>query len=95
MLASVAAYETEFRGERPLAGIAKGKAEGKTWGGRRPGTRITPTEEKEALIGQLHAAGKPIAAIARMVGLTRKTVYRALRGQEACVGSREMENTPH
>jgi hypothetical protein len=34
------------------------------------------------LIGQLHAEGKPVAAIARMVGLTRKTVYRAIRGQE-------------
>ena len=34
------------------------------------------------LIGQLHAEGKPVAAIARMVGLTRKTVYKAIRGQE-------------
>jgi DNA invertase Pin-like site-specific DNA recombinase len=85
VLASVAAYETEVRKERQLAGIAKAKAEGKTWGGRRPGTRIKLTEEKEALIGQLHAEGKPVAAIARMVGLTRKTVYKALRGQEAAV----------
>jgi len=85
VLASVAAYETEVRKERQLAGIAKAKAEGKTWGGRRPGTRIKLTEEKEALIGQLHAEGKPVAAIARMVGLTRKTVYKAIRGQEAAV----------
>ena len=41
VLASVAAYETEVRKERQLAGIAKAKAEGKRWGGRRPGTRIT------------------------------------------------------
>jgi DNA invertase Pin-like site-specific DNA recombinase len=75
----VFAYETEVRKERQLAGIAKAKAEGKTWGGRRPGTRIKLTEEKEALIGQLHAEGKPVAAIARMVGLTRKTVYRAIQ----------------
>jgi DNA invertase Pin-like site-specific DNA recombinase len=80
-LASVAAYETEVRKERQLAGIAKAKAEGKTWGGRRPGTRIKLTEEKEALIRQLHAEGKPVAAIARMVGLTRKTVYKAIGAQ--------------
>jgi DNA invertase Pin-like site-specific DNA recombinase len=82
VLASVAAYETEVRKERQLAGIAKAKAEGKTWGGRRPGTRIKLTEEKEMLIQQLHAEGKPVAAIARMVGLTRKTVYKALQPHE-------------
>jgi DNA invertase Pin-like site-specific DNA recombinase len=81
VLASVAGYETELRKEWQLAGIAKAQAEGKTWGGRRPGTRIKLTEEKEALIGQLHAEGKPVAAIARMVGLTRKTVYKALERQ--------------
>lgn len=85
VLASVAAYETEVRKERQLAGIAKAKAEGKTWGGRRPGTRIKLTVEKEALIGQLHAEGKPVAAIARMVGLTRKTVYKALGGQKVAL----------
>jgi DNA-binding phage protein len=34
--------------------------------------------EKEALIRQLYAEGKPIAAIARLVGLSRKSVYKAL-----------------
>jgi DNA invertase Pin-like site-specific DNA recombinase len=84
VLASVAAYETEVRKERQLARIAKAKAEGKTWGGRRPGTRIKLTVEKEMLIHQLHAEGKPVAAIARMVGLTRKTVYKAI-GSSAVV----------
>jgi DNA invertase Pin-like site-specific DNA recombinase len=83
VLASVAAYETEVRKERQLAGIAKAKADGKTWGGRRAGTRVRLTEEKEALICQLHAESKPIAAIARLVHLTRRTVYKALRRQEA------------
>ena len=78
VLASVAAYETEVRKERQLAGIAKAKADGKTWGGRRTGTRVRLTEEKEAVIRQLHEQGKPVASIARTVGLTRKTVYRAL-----------------
>jgi DNA invertase Pin-like site-specific DNA recombinase len=79
VLASVAAYETEVRKERQLAGIAKAKAEGKRWGGRKKGMRIRLTKEKEALIQRLHAEGKPIAAIARMVGLSRKSVYKALQ----------------
>jgi len=69
VLASVAAYETEVRKERQLAGIAKAKSEGKTWGGRRTGTRVRLTEEKEAVIRQLHEQGKPVASIARTVGL--------------------------
>lgn len=83
VLASVAAYETEVRKERQLAGIARAKAEGKRWGGRQAGTRVRLTEEKEALIRQLHAEGKPVAAIARLVHLTRRTVYKALRREGA------------
>lgn len=79
VLASVAAYETEVRKERQLAGIAKAQSDGKTWGGRRPGTRVRLTEEKENLIRQLHAEGKQVASISRLVGLTRKTVYKAVR----------------
>jgi len=79
VLASVAAYETEVRKERQLAGIARAKADGKTWGGRKPGTRVRVTTEKEALILQLHGECKPVASIARLVGLSRKTVYQVLR----------------
>lgn len=70
-----------MRKERQLAGIAKAKAEGKSWGGRKAGTRVRLTEVKEALILQLHSEGKPVAAIARMVGLTRRTVYKVLERQ--------------
>ena len=78
LLAGVSQYETEVRKERQLAGIAKAKAEGKRWGGRKPGTRISLTMEKEVLIQQLHGQGQAIAAIARLVGLSRKSVYKAL-----------------
>ena len=71
VLAGVSQYESEVRAERQHAGIAKAKAEGKRWGGRKPGTRIRLSIEKEALIRQLHAEGKAIAAIARLVGLSR------------------------
>ncbi|MBY0230910.1 MAG: recombinase family protein [Gemmataceae bacterium] len=81
VLAGVSQYETEVRKERQLAGIAKAKESGKTWGGRKTGTRVRLTVEKEALIRQLHGEAKPIAAIARLVGLTRKTVYTALERQ--------------
>lgn len=83
VLASVAAYETEVRKERQLAGIAKAKAEGKTWGGRKAGTRVRLTEEKEAVIHHLHDQGKTVASIARLVGLTRRTIYKALRRESA------------
>ena len=79
VLASVAAYETEVRRERQLAGIQRARQDGKCWGGRKKGTRVRLTEEKETLIRSLHVGGEKVAVIARLVGLTRKTVYRALR----------------
>ena len=85
VLASVASYETEVRKERQLAGIAKAKSEGKSWGGRKTGTRVKLTEEKEVAIQQLHQQGQSVSAIARTVGLTRKTIYRAL-GRELIGG---------
>jgi DNA invertase Pin-like site-specific DNA recombinase len=78
VLASVAAYETEVRKERQIAGIAKAKSEGKSWGGRKRGTRVRLTEEKEAVIHQLFGQGAMVASIARTVGLTRNTIYKAL-----------------
>lgn len=86
VLAGVSQYETEVRKERQLAGIARAKESGKRWGGRKVGTRIRLTVEKEALIRQLLGQDTPIAAIARMVGLTRKTVYTALERQQQASG---------
>jgi len=81
ILASVAQFETEIRKERQLAGIAAKRAEndGKCpWGGRKTGTRITLTEEKEALARKLKSEGQSVASIARNLGIARKTVYVAL-----------------
>lgn len=64
--------------EQQLPEIAKAKAEGKKWGRRKPETRIRLPGEKEAFIRKLHAAGQAIAAIARLVCLSRKSVYKAL-----------------
>ena len=78
VLASVAAYETEIRAERVLAGQAAAKAEGKTWGGSRKGRRIKVGPEKEATITKLREEGMPVAQIARAVGLSRPTIYAVI-----------------
>ena len=78
VLASVAQFETEVRAERILAGQAAARAAGKTWGGGKPGRRVTLTVEKEQTIALLHAQGKSIAEISRVVELSRPTVYKVL-----------------
>ncbi len=78
VLASVSQFETEVRAERILAGQAAARAAGKIWGGGKPGRRVRLSLEKERAIRQLSREGKPIAEIARVVGLSRPTVYKAL-----------------
>lgn len=78
VLASVAQFETELRAERVLAGQAAARARGVKWGGRRPGTRVRVTEEKERAIRTMHAKDTPITEIARVTGLSRPTVYAVL-----------------
>lgn len=81
ILASVAEYETEVRKERQSAGIeaAREANGGKCpWGGKAKGSRTGKVAEKAALVKQLHSEGQPIAAIARLVGISRPTVYTLL-----------------
>lgn len=78
VLASVAQFETEVRAERIIAGQAAARAKGKVWGGGKSGRRVRLSEEKEQAIRQLHREGKAIAEIARVVGLSRPTIYKAL-----------------
>jgi DNA invertase Pin-like site-specific DNA recombinase len=78
VLASVAAYETEVRSERQMAGIAVAKARGVKFG-RPPGSKSSRVPEaKRATIIDHKAAGWKISDIARAVGLARKTVYAVL-----------------
>ena len=83
ILASFSAYETEVRKERQYAGIAAAKAQGKRWGGRTKGTRISLTKEKEHLCQKMKVEGNMVAFIARSLGLSRKTVYVALKASSA------------
>lgn len=79
VLASVAQFETEIRAERILAGQAAARAAGKRWGGGKAGRRVRLSFEKEQAIKQLYREGKRISEIARVVELSRPTIYKALR----------------
>ncbi len=80
VLASVAAYENEVRSERIVAGQAVAKANGKRWGGSKPGKRKSVTREQIGVIRRLKAEGTSVASIARAVRLSRPTVYGVLDG---------------
>ncbi len=82
VLASVAAYETEVRHERQQSGIeeARLKNGGRCpWGGRKPGTRVKVTKEVEKAIHGMRNDGRAIAEIARVVKVSRPTVYSVLK----------------
>ncbi len=78
VLASVAQYETELRGERVRAGQAAARAAGKRWGGSKKGQRLKVSDLQIRTIRELKATGEPIAAIARTVALSRPTIYSVL-----------------
>jgi len=80
VIASVAQYETEIRGERVRAGQAVAKANGKRWGGSVRGRRLKIDDLKVRTIFALREAREPVAAIARTVGVSRPTVYAVLAG---------------
>ena len=83
VLASVAQYETEVRGERVKAGQAIARANGKTWGGSKKGRSVKITELQVGMIHRLKMAGEPVAAIAQAVGLSRPAVYSVLANGKA------------
>lgn len=80
VLASVAQYETEIRAERVKAGQAVARANGKRWGGSKPGQRkkVTPTQER--MVRHMRQEGEAVSAIAKAVGLSRPTIYDILAG---------------
>ena len=78
VLASVAQYENEVRVERVMAGQARARAAGVSWGGSERGRRIKVTDEQVATIKRMARDGAKKAVIARATGLSRPTVYRIL-----------------
>jgi hypothetical protein len=66
------------RAERVIAGQAKARAEGKTWGGSEKRRRVKVTDEQVTLIRRLRREGESVSSIARATNLTRPTVYSYL-----------------
>jgi DNA invertase Pin-like site-specific DNA recombinase len=87
VLASVAAYENEIRGERIRAGQAVARIRGKRWGGSKKGRRLKVTEEQLRTIQRLRSEGVEVAAIGRATGLSRPTIYTLLSRRPNAVGS--------
>jgi DNA invertase Pin-like site-specific DNA recombinase len=81
MLAGVAAYETEDRAERILAGQTAARMHGVRWGGSTRGRRAKVTVEQIVAIRRMKSEGQEIAAIAQGTGLSRPTIYRILDEQ--------------
>ena len=54
------------------------EAEGKTWGGSKPGRLLSVTKEQVAAIHRMCDEGTPKAKIARAAGVSRPTVYRVI-----------------
>lgn len=72
VLGSVAQFEREMMLERQLEGIAKAKALGR-YKGRKPTARAKADE-----IRGLIAEGNTKANVAALVGVSERSVYRAL-----------------
>jgi len=79
VLASVASYETEVRGERVSAGQAVAKANGKRWGGSRKGRLHKINIEQVQQVVKMKNEGYKISVIARTVRIDRPSVYRILK----------------
>lgn len=75
MLAVFAAFETDIRRERQMEGIQKAKAAGRYRGRKR---QIDADK-----VRQLREAGHGPAEIAKQLGITRQSVYNALRRVDA------------
>lgn len=87
VLASVAVYENEVRGERIRAGQAAAKAQGRRWGGSEKGRRLKVKEEQIAIIRRMATEGATKSAMSRATGLSRPTVYSILAEPQNTAGS--------
>jgi len=94
VLASVAAFETEVRGERVRAGILAARAKGKKWGGWQLGKRRKVTPYLIARVKELTLRKITVAEIARLLHLSRPTVYTILREQQASPATQKRASHP-
>lgn len=80
ILASVAAYETEVRGERVKAGQAAARAAGKTWGGRGAGRKPALTDEDVKLMVQMKKSGVTYDTLTKRFRVSKGTVVAVING---------------
>jgi DNA invertase Pin-like site-specific DNA recombinase len=84
VLASVAAYETEIRSERIMAGIKAKRERGEAWGNGRPkGTPDKLTPAVVDTVKRMKIEGCKVVQIARDLRISRQSVYVALGHQSA------------
>lgn len=83
IMASVAAYETEVRLERVVAGIEAARAKGKRWGGSKRGRILRRTKKKRTMIAELRKLGYSIRDIAAAVDLSAWSVAKTLKEEAA------------
>ncbi len=72
LMGAISRWEIDIAKERQRAGIAKAKAEGR-YKGRAPTARAKAPE-----VLRLKAEGRTVAEIAKTVGISRASIYRAL-----------------
>jgi len=77
VFAALAEFERDLVKERTYAGLAAARARGRV-GGRKPA--LTPAKAKAAQ-GLFDAGGTTVADIAKVVGVSRATLYRSLKAE--------------
>ncbi|WP_226704562.1 recombinase family protein [Microbulbifer elongatus] len=74
LLASVAEFELSIRAERQADGIKAAQERGVQFG-----RKAKLTDEQVEELRQRHAEGEPVAGLAKEYGVSRNTIYTAIR----------------
>jgi DNA invertase Pin-like site-specific DNA recombinase len=78
VFAALAEFERDLIRERTMAGLAAARARG-----RKGGRPTVWTDEKLQAARSMHSSGgHDVATIARVLGVSRASVYRALRASD-------------
>ena len=76
LLLHIAQMERSRLRERQAAGIAAAKADGRTWGGRKPGTGLSADPKR---VIELRRRGLTIREVAAALGISTRTVSRMVK----------------
>ena len=79
LLLHLAQMERSRLRERQAAGIAAAKADGRTWGGRKPGTGLKADPKR---VIELRRRGLTIREVAASLGISTRTVSRMVKRAE-------------